>query len=249
MTYVAATGTARIRHAETGEVFEIAAYELDFQAVGADERNMGPEVHHQADVEHPELGTLVWGLWEYPIGIQNMQETDVGEHELLEDISYGLEHEPDYDEPPEEEDPDLEAMLTRLPGQLAALDAALERLSHPPGPIGHNRPPAEFQLKLGDDDIARLRDSIVAVQGELSKPAATADPATLAEARDRFTSLGIRLRRFGKWAGIAVGAGVLGGLGKEVGEQIWTETPVLHVLVQSVIETLSVWINAIGTLI
>jgi len=42
MTYVAASGTARIQHADTGEVFEIDADELDFEAIGADERNMGP---------------------------------------------------------------------------------------------------------------------------------------------------------------------------------------------------------------
>ena len=251
MPSAAASGPARIRHATTGAVYEIEADELDFEAIGADERNMGPEVHYQADFEHPELGTLAWGLWEYPIGIENMQETDVGEHELLEDISYGLQHEPVYDEPPEDEQEDLEAMLQRLPQQLSALDAALERLAQLSSMIGHNAPPTEFRLTLTDDDIARLRESIVAVHGELVKPDAitTADAATLTEARDRFSGLGSRLGGFGKWAGVAVGAGILGGLGKEVGEQIWTEMPFLHVLVHSIIQTLSAWIHAIAALL
>ena len=46
-----------------------------------------------------------------------------------------------------------------------------------------------------------------------------------------------------------MGAGILGGLGKEVGEQIWTETPFLHVLVHSIIQTLSAWIHAIAALL
>ena len=99
MTYVAAFGTARIQHADTGEVFEIDADELDFEAIGADERNMGLEIHHQAELEHPELGTLTWGLWEYPVGIENMTETEIGPHTILEDIDYGLRHEPDEEEP------------------------------------------------------------------------------------------------------------------------------------------------------
>jgi hypothetical protein len=132
-----------------------------------------------------------------------------------------------------------------------ALDAALERLARPSGMIGHNAPLTEFRLTLTDDDIARLRESIVAVHSELNKSDAitTADTGTLIEARDRFTGLGSRLGGFGKWAGIAVGAAILGGLGKEVGEQIWTETPFLPVLVHSITETLSAWIHAIVALL
>lgn len=93
---------------------------------------MGPEIYQKADMAHPELGRLAWGLWEYPMGIENMHETDVGEHDLLEDISYGLRHEPDYDEPPEE-GPDLAVMLERLPAQLTTLDAALASLTRQAG--------------------------------------------------------------------------------------------------------------------
>ena len=85
-------GTARIRHKTTGEIYDIENDELDWDAVGGDERQMGPEVHYEATIEHPELGGLTWGLWEYPVGIENCRETNVGPHEVIEDFDYGLEH-------------------------------------------------------------------------------------------------------------------------------------------------------------
>ena len=99
-------GTARIKHKDTGAIYEIASDELDWDAVSTDERDMGPEVHYAAFVEHPDLGLLTWSLWEYPEGIQNYKETQVCGHEVVDDFNYGLEHEPDiwtdYDLP---EDP------------------------------------------------------------------------------------------------------------------------------------------------
>ena len=92
-------GVARIRHASSGKIFEIEADELDWDAVGSDERQMGSEIHYEAVVDHPELGELTWGLWEYPVGIENYHNTDVGKHEVVEDFDYGLEHgEPEPDD-------------------------------------------------------------------------------------------------------------------------------------------------------
>ncbi|MBN9602081.1 MAG: hypothetical protein J0G33_04040 [Afipia felis] len=92
-------GTARIRHSATGDIYEIECDELDWDAVGYGERQMGPEIHYEAMVDHSELGKLAWGLWEYPVGIENYQETSAGAHEVIEDFDYGLEHgEPDPDE-------------------------------------------------------------------------------------------------------------------------------------------------------
>ncbi|MFY1713327.1 hypothetical protein J3366_17755 [Tritonibacter mobilis] len=92
-------GVARIRHAATGEIFEIENDELDWDAVGGHERSMGSEIHYEAEIDHPELGDLTWGLWEYPIGIENHNITYVGEHEVVEDFDYGLEHgEPEFDD-------------------------------------------------------------------------------------------------------------------------------------------------------
>jgi hypothetical protein len=90
-------GTARIRHRKTGSIHEIESDELDWDAVGGDERQMGPEIHYEAVVEHRELGRLTWSLWEYPVGVENHNQTDVGEHELIEDFDYGLEHDPEPD--------------------------------------------------------------------------------------------------------------------------------------------------------
>jgi hypothetical protein len=93
------SGTARIRHNATGEIFEVDSDELDWDAVGGDERQMGPEIHYEAVLEHPELGELSWGIWEYPIGIENYSGTNVGDHKLVEDLDYGLKHEkPDPEE-------------------------------------------------------------------------------------------------------------------------------------------------------
>jgi hypothetical protein len=92
-------GTALIRHHDTGQIHEIESDELDWDVIGSDDRQMGPEFHHEASVEHPDLGVLTWALWEYPLGAENYRETKVGPHELVEDFDYGLEHEqPDPDE-------------------------------------------------------------------------------------------------------------------------------------------------------
>ena len=96
MVYV--RGKARIRHADTAEIYEIGPDQIDFAVIGSNERNMGPETVYSAVVDHPQLGQLVWDLWEYPIGADNHRDTDVGPHELLENIDFGLQHEPPDDD-------------------------------------------------------------------------------------------------------------------------------------------------------
>ncbi len=92
-------GTARIRHKKTGEIYDIENDELDWDAVGGDERQMGSEIHYEAVIEHPDLGDLAWGLWEYPIGSEDYRETNAGPHEVIRDFDYGLERsEPEPDE-------------------------------------------------------------------------------------------------------------------------------------------------------
>jgi len=92
-------GTARIRHSATGKIYEIESDEMDWDAVGGGERQMGSEIHYKATVEHPALGELTWGLWEYPVGVENYHETNAGLHEVIYDFDYGLEHgEPAPDE-------------------------------------------------------------------------------------------------------------------------------------------------------
>lgn len=53
-------GVAKIRHVETGVVYDIDCNELDWDAVGGDDREMGLETHHEA---------MTWrfdGIPEYP---------------------------------------------------------------------------------------------------------------------------------------------------------------------------------------
>ncbi len=108
---VATRGKARVRHATTGVVYEIEPDELDWQEVGAEDRDMGVEVSYSAQVEHPDLGPLTWWLWEYPMGMENDRETDVGPHELVENFSISLSDGSAEEE--EDEDPAarIEAMI------------------------------------------------------------------------------------------------------------------------------------------
>lgn len=92
---VEASGTAIVRHADTNVEYEIHPDELDWQVLAVDERQMGPEIGHNAEVAHPELGQLSWWLWEYPIGAENDQEVDVGRHTLVKNFAIRLAHEPD----------------------------------------------------------------------------------------------------------------------------------------------------------
>ena len=48
-------------------------------------------------------------------------------------------------------------------------------------------------------------------------------------------------------AGITLG--VIGGVGKGAGEQIWQQTPALHHLVDAIQNTLAVWIDALMKLL
>lgn len=107
---VFAEGTAKIRHADTGAIYEIAPGELDWQETSTDDRGMGPEIGYAAVVNHPDLGQLTWDLWEYPLGAVNDTETDVGRHELLENftLSLGSGSSPDPVDA-DEEDLDLES--------------------------------------------------------------------------------------------------------------------------------------------
>ncbi|AUR04577.1 hypothetical protein PhaeoP72_02625 [Phaeobacter inhibens] len=96
---ICCSGTARIRHVSSGEIFDIEADELDWDIVGGDERQMGPETHFEAAIEHPDLGMLTWEIGEYPAGVENYRNTNAGGHEIVHDFDYGLEHsEPEPDD-------------------------------------------------------------------------------------------------------------------------------------------------------
>jgi hypothetical protein len=83
-------GRAIIEHAETGEQYTILPDQVDWQDPEGDDRNMGPEFSYVGEVWHDALGSLSWTLLEYPVGVQNYAETDVGDHKVIEDFDYSL---------------------------------------------------------------------------------------------------------------------------------------------------------------
>lgn len=90
--HVRCTGVAIIEHAQTGRRYHFPADELDWDQEGTGERQMGDEIRHWAELEHDDLGSLVWEIYEYPVGAENYSETNVGKHKLIQDVHYSLEH-------------------------------------------------------------------------------------------------------------------------------------------------------------
>jgi len=89
---ITANGKAVIRDEYTETEHTIMPDELDWNCE-SDDRQMGQENHYTATVSHPELGDLTWNVWEYPVGVQNNSDTDVGSHTLVSDFNISLEHE------------------------------------------------------------------------------------------------------------------------------------------------------------
>jgi hypothetical protein len=240
-------GRARIRHSETNKIFEIAADELEWEAIGSEERQMGPENTYAAVVDHPELGQLVWSLWEYPVGMENMTETEVNGHRLLENIEFGLQHLPDFDDDEESVMP-LALRLALLPDQLDEIDAALQRLRSSSSMIGHNQPPSELRLEIPDDDIDQVRESIIAVRSEIAGTDAisSADAVTLATAKSRLRSLAEKVWSWAKWAGKLAGAGLVTGVGTGLGKELWEDPATLYEKLTIVADTLAMWGQHLG---
>ncbi len=92
-------GKARIQHADTGEVYEIDEALFDFENTSTDERKNGIEKTYTAELDHPELGNLTWEVWEYPAGIYNDNDYNIGKHILLKNFDFEIKPETpdDYD--------------------------------------------------------------------------------------------------------------------------------------------------------
>lgn len=241
MITIHAKGIARIRHKTTKEVFEVNADELDWELVGSDERQMGPENSYAAVVDHPVLGQLTWWLWEYPLGAENDIETNVGGHELIENIRFGIAYLPDDDDLREDKELglSLEQRLATLPTQLDELDRALTRLSQINPLMGHNQPPEEFRLRLDEDEIDAARKCIVDLRSELKKPGAiaSADAEILALSEGWLRRLGEKISAAAKWIGKYGAAGVVTGIGKE----LWEDPIALSEKLVSIADTVAVW--------
>lgn len=98
------TGLATLRDRETDEIFTVTPDRLDWDQEGVDERDMGLEARHWAEVELESPSTkktyaVIWQLWEYPLGAENDKKTEVPPSlELISDFEYHLVHTPDSDD-------------------------------------------------------------------------------------------------------------------------------------------------------
>lgn len=80
------SGTAKFEHVESGNILNIQSEALSWEESG-DERSMGPEIEHSAEVDMGDGLNFSWSIWEYPEGIENYRETKAPEgFELLHDF-------------------------------------------------------------------------------------------------------------------------------------------------------------------
>lgn len=104
MVYV--RGSALIQKAGTDQKYRVPAEAIQFRKVDAQSRQMGSESEYAAVLEHPQLGTLTWNIWEYPEGVENNRDTNVGSHVLLENFEFGLDFGESTAQAPSSEDDD-----------------------------------------------------------------------------------------------------------------------------------------------
>ncbi len=97
-------GTARIRHIDTREFFEISSEDVSFRLVSEDERPMGTERYYEAVVDHKELGELVWVVTEYPIGSAPIVDLDSNGHSVEEDFVITFEYGSEFQSSLDDED-------------------------------------------------------------------------------------------------------------------------------------------------
>lgn len=82
-------GTARVKHAVTGEVFAIAFDAVEMQE--ADDDALADVIF----IEHAALGRLIWRVTGDAMGIGLTKRVDLNGHELVEDFDFISDLEPD----------------------------------------------------------------------------------------------------------------------------------------------------------
>jgi len=83
-------GKAVIKHATSGQTYSINPEDLYVDIAGGDQRRMGTANQYLAEATHPQLGTLTWEIWEYPVGVLNDIQTDVGPHQVIVDFEFDV---------------------------------------------------------------------------------------------------------------------------------------------------------------
>jgi hypothetical protein len=92
-------GVAKISSSVTGKVHEVEPSDLDWDAVGGDERGMGTETLYEAVVQVEDHGvgkvvTCTWTASEYPVGALSHVTAVVENGSLDQDFSFSWEHHP-----------------------------------------------------------------------------------------------------------------------------------------------------------
>ena len=95
---ISTTGSAIVRHSDTGELFKIEPDEMDWEVVASDERDMGADRLWSASTSRDELGDIRWEMSEYPEGFLGELVSYLNGHELVQNFSVEIEHEPDFDD-------------------------------------------------------------------------------------------------------------------------------------------------------
>ncbi len=113
-----AFGKARIRHADTGVVYEIDKDSLNFDAERHTRkrslaerhklkrslaephklRRGRKEIEYRATVDHEQLGRLTWTIWEVSFGTIDYQDYNIRNHKLLKSFDFILGDEKDAEE-------------------------------------------------------------------------------------------------------------------------------------------------------
>jgi hypothetical protein len=87
---VVVKGQLVLQDPETEEQVTVEAKSFHFETVDSDERGMGAELTHEAEVE-VEVGetthTVVVRVWEYPEGVLNDTEVDTGDLVVIKGLS------------------------------------------------------------------------------------------------------------------------------------------------------------------
>lgn len=91
------TEMAEVACTECGHSFHIDIADLDFQEVGAEERQMGAEIFYSGEVELncPKCGNLIEVSYEeseYPVGVPNYNETNAKGADVICGFSYSEVH-------------------------------------------------------------------------------------------------------------------------------------------------------------
>ncbi|WP_336980938.1 hypothetical protein [Altererythrobacter fulvus] len=154
-------------------------------------------------------------------------------------------------QPDDEPDEPLEARLEALGGQLDRIEQHIAYWRNRPPNIGHNGPPDEFRLEPDDADLVAAEASVAEIRVELAKPDRenTADVEVIERAESAFEKLANKVWGWiKKGAGLLAG-GVVAGVGKGMGEDLWNDPHAFWDVLQDAGSTLAQWAEHLTALL